>query len=408
MALSSLAFSQYPLTQYGLQWIQPTFPLAHALDNGEAAILDRSIERTSQNLGGEREYVRIASALTKRWPQLSATFLRPIFPPRHPFLMARFGLHAASPATWEARKVFASTAGRALFGGMAAHSNLALSTPVSAAFGWVLALAAHAVGWPIPRGGSQSIANALGAYFESLGGTIVKSQRVRSLSELSSASLVLCDVGVQEFLAIAGNRLDGDYRKSLDRFRPGPAAFKIDWALSNPIPWRNSQCKHAGTVHLGGTFDEIAASERAVWHGKVHPRPFVLLAQPSLFDSSRAPGSAHTAWAYCHVPNGCRDDVTEQIEAQVERFAPGFRKQILAKHLITPDGFEQMNPNYTGGDILGGAQTALQLAFRPTRHLYWTPIKGVYLCSASTPPGGGVHGMCGYYAAKIAIKENQN
>jgi phytoene dehydrogenase-like protein len=408
LAVTSPAFSSYPLHVHGLSWIQPPVPVAHPLDGGNAAVLYRSIEQTSRELGNEREYRRIAKLFLKRWPRLVEGFLRPLFPPRHPLLMARFGLHAAQPATWEARKSFQSMAGRALFAGLAAHSALPLGAPPSAAFGWVLSAAAHAVGWPIPRRGSQSIANALASYFESLGGTIVANHRIRSLDELSGAGLILCDVGTREFLRIAGDRLPAKYRKKLERFRRGPAAFKTDWALSSPIPWRNTACHQAGTVHLGGTLEEVAASESAAWHGKAHQRPFVLLVQPSLFDPSRAPASAHTAWAYCHVPNGSTDDMTQKIEDQVERFAPGFRRLILARHVITPSEFEEMNPNLTGGDILGGAQTPLQLAFRPTKDLYRTPLKGVYLCSASTPPGGGVHGMCGYHGARKAIAADKD
>lgn len=308
-----------------------------------------------------------------------------------------------SAALWEARRTFSHTRGRALFAGLAAHSALPLSAPASAAFGWVLGLAAHAVGWPIPKGGSQSIAAALASYFESLGGSILTGQRVRSLADVKEGKLVLCDVGPREFLRIAEERLPTPYRRRLERYRPGPGAFKLDWALSGPVPWMNAGCGRAATVHLGGTLEEVAESEAAAWRGEAHPRPFVLFVQSSLFDSSRAPAPAHTGWAYCHVPNGSKEDMSSRIEAQVERFAPGFSKLILRRHVTTPEDFERLNPNYVGGDIVGGAQTPLQLAFRPTRSLYRTPLEGVYLCSASTPPGGGVHGMCGYWAARMAI-----
>jgi phytoene dehydrogenase-like protein len=406
LALSSPAFQQYPLERHGLQWIQPPIPLAHPLDDG-VAVLDRSIDKTVDGLGGAVKYKETASALLREWPKLVPAFLRPMFPPSHPLLMARFGLHAAQPATWEARRTFPNPAGRALFAGLAAHSNLPLTSPASAAFGWVLGVAAHAVGWPLPKGGSQNIANALALYFQSLGGSVVTGHRVRSLSEFGKESLVLCDVGVAEFESIAGDALPKTFKQKLEAYRPGPAAYKMDWALSSPIPWRYPECRLAGTVHVGGTLEEISESERAAWSERPHSRPFVLVAQQSLFDSSRAPGGAHTAWGYCHVPNGCKEDMTERIEAQIERFAPGFRHLILARHIFTPDGFEKLNPNFTGGDILCGAQTPMQLLFRPTRRLYRTPLERVYLCSACTPPGGGVHGMCGYHAVKAAVADHR-
>jgi phytoene dehydrogenase-like protein len=405
LALSSPAFQSYPLEQHGLEWIQPPIPLAHPLDNG-VAVLDRSIERTAAGLGGAPNYRTTASTLLREWPKLVPAFLRPMYPPRNPLLMARFGVHAMLPAAWEARKMFSDERGRALFAGIAAHSNLPLTAATSAAYGWVLGVAAHAVGWPIPKGGAQSIANALASYFRSLGGSIVTGHRVRSLAEFGPDSLVLCDVGVEEFQRIAGEALPKAFKNDLAAYRPGPAAFKIDWALRGPIPWRYPECRFAGTVHLGGTLEEITASEAAVWKGRTHAHPFVLFAQQSLFDASRAPGEAQIGWAYCHVPNGSREDMTERIEAQVERFAPGFRRLILARHVFTPDGLERFNPNFTGGDILGGAQTPLQLLFRPTRRHYRTPLENVYLCSACTPPGGGVHGMCGYHAVRAAIADH--
>ncbi|MFZ0589296.1 MAG: NAD(P)/FAD-dependent oxidoreductase [Bryobacteraceae bacterium] len=405
LAVSSPAFAQYPLAQHGLRWIHPPVPMAHPLDGGKAALLQRSLDETAEDLGGETRYRQIAAPMVREWVRLSSAFLRPMLPPRHLLTMAKFGIHAAQPATWQARRIFSSLEGRALFAGLAAHSALPLAWPPSSAFGWVLGIAAHAVGWPLPEGGSQAIARSLASYFESLGGSIVTGERVQSLKETSEAKLVLFDVGPREFLSIAGDALPSTYRRSLEQFRPGPAAFKVDWALSGPVPWTNPDCGRAGTVHLGGTLEEVTASESAAWRGAAHPRPFVLFVQPSLFDSTRAPAGAHTGWAYCHVLNGSREDMTSRIEAQVERFAPGFAKLILARHVTTPSDFERLNPNYTGGDILGGAQTPLQLLFRPTRHLYKTPLRGVYLCSASTPPGGGVHGMCGYWAARMAIAD---
>lgn len=406
LAVSSPAFASYPLSEHGLEWIQPPLPLAHPLDDGTAGILYRSVEETCEHLGGEPDYKRVAGFFVRRWKSLSSDLLSSMIPLQHPLRMARFGIHALRPALWEARGIFESKAGRALFGGLAAHSALPLLHPGSSAFGWVLGLAGHAVGWPIPKLGSQSIANALASYFQSLGGEIITGARIRSFRELSDADITLCDIGPRGLLSIAGDSLPAAFARKLKCYRYGPAAFKLDWALSGPVPWRNSDCARAGTVHLGGTLEEIAASERAAWKGRVSPHPFILFVQSSLFDSTRAPAGQHTGWAYCHVANGSREDMTEHIEAQVERFAPGFRKLILARHVLMPPAFEAMNPNYVGGDIVGGAQTLGQLVFRPTRRLYGTPLNGIYLCSASTPPGGGVHGMCGYRAARLALKNH--
>jgi len=292
-----------------------------------------------------------------------------------------------------------------MFAGMAAHSVLPLESIGSGAFGWVLAISAHAVGWPIPRGGSQKLANALASYFESLGGKIVTDSPVCSLDELKDARMVLCDLTPRQLLRIAGDKLPGHYRSKLEKYRYGPGVFKMDWALNGPIPWAAGECAQAATVHVGGTFEEIADSERAAWEGRTHDRPFVLLAQPSLFDSSRAPRGGHIAWAYCHVPNGSTENITERIESQVERFAPGFRYRILARHAMEPVELEEHNANLIGGDITGGTQDIWQLFLRPTRSLYRTPIKNLYLCSSSTPPGAGVHGMCGYHAALAALKD---
>ena len=324
--------------------------------------------------------------------------------PVHPWLLARFGAIAFWPAAPLARLLFRTEAARALFAGNAAHSVLPLDALGSAAFGWVLAAAGHAVGWPIPRGGSQAIANALASYFESLGGRIVTNSRIGSLDELPDASLVLCDVTPRQFAAIAGNRLPDRFHRQLEAYRYGPGVFKIDWALSAPIPWKAAECSRAGTVHVGGTLDEIAASERAMSGTTPSDRPFVLVAQPSLFDDSRAPAGQHTAWAYCHVPHASTSDMTGPIESQVERFAPGFRARILARHTMTPADLERHNANLVGGDITGGAQDLRQLVLRPTRLLYRTPLDGVYLCSSSTPPGGAVHGMCGFHAAHAALR----
>jgi phytoene dehydrogenase-like protein len=302
--------------------------------------------------------------------------------------------------------LFRTESARALFAGMAAHSILPLEMRGSAAFGWILSLSAHS-GWPIPQGGSQKIANALVSCLESLGGKVLAGQEVRSLRDFPEDAIILCDLTPRQLLRIAADRLPDSYCRKLERYRYGPGVFKVDWALNAPIPWRNSDCGKAGTVHLGGTLEEIAASERAAWYGHSCGQPFVLLAQPSLFDSSRAPAGKHTAWAYCHVPNGSTEDMTGRIEAQVERFAPGFCQTILARHTASPAQLEEHNANLIGGDIAGGANDLKQLLLRPTGSLYRTPRRGLFLCSSSTPPGAGVHGMCGYHAAQTALRDRR-
>ncbi len=414
MALSSPAFAGFPLAEHGLEWIQPPLPLAHPFDDGSAAVLHRSVEETCVGLGVDGPaYARVVTPLVERWQELASEILQPMLHiPSNPLLLARFGWQAWHPAAALARRLFRTSAAQALFGGLAAHSMLPLDAPGSAAFGWALAIAAHAVGWPIPRGGSQQIANALASYFTSLGGKIVTGARVRSLDDLQAEAeipvgeaLVLCDLTPRQFLEIAGERISGRFRNRLQRYRYGPGVFKIDWALSRPTPWKAPECANAGTLHLGGSLEEIEQSEKDAAEGRINERPFVLFAQPSVFDSSRAPAGSHTAWAYCHVPHGCSVDMTSRIEAQVERFAPGFGDAILARHTFTPAELEQHNGNLVGGDISGGLNSLQQLIFRPTRSLYRTPLKNVYLCSASTPPGGGVHGMCGYHAARLALRK---
>jgi phytoene dehydrogenase-like protein len=402
LGVSSPVFQSYPLSEHGLHWIHPDVPVAHPLDDGDAGLVERSVDATAARLGAREPYRRLSKRFARDWSLLTDELLKPFKIRRHPLLLGCFGMHALRPAAWEARKLFSTQRGRAVFAGLAAHSARPLDSPGSAAFGWVLGMAAHAVGWPIPRGGSQQITNALASYFQSLGGNVVTGTRVRSLDELQDANAVLCDVGPREFLRIAGNRLPPAFVHKLESYKLGPGAFKVDWALSEPVPWRNRDCARAGTVHVGGSLEDVIESERAPWKGVASLRPFVLFVQPTLFDETRAPVGKHIGWAYCHVPNGSTTDMTERIEQQVERFAPGFQKSILARHVTSPADFEQYNPNYTGGDILGGAQTLRQLVFRPTRSLYRTPLKNVYLCSASTPPGGGVHGICGYHAAKLA------
>ena len=406
LAVSSPAFAKFPLAEHGLQWIHPTVPLAHPLDRGTAVVLDRSIESTAEQLG--RDGIRYRSTiapLVRRWPELAREVLWPPHVPRHPWLLARFGLRAWCPAASESRWMFRTERARALFAGLAAHSVRPLESLGTAAFGWILAIAAHAAGWPIPRGGSQSIANALASYFESLGGKIIANTRVQSLEELGDAAPILFDVTPRQFLKIAGSHLPDGFRRKLERYRYGPGVFKIDWALNGPIPWTAGECARAGTIHIGGTLDEIAASERAPDQGAESSRPFVLLSQPSLFDETRAPAGKHTAWAYCHVPHASSFCMTGAIESQVERFAPGFRAQILARHTFTAEELNDHNANLIGGDITGGLQNLRQILIRPTRMLYRTPLPGVYFCSSSTPPGGGVHGMCGFHAAETALRD---
>jgi phytoene dehydrogenase-like protein len=405
MAVSSPAFASMPLAEHGLEWIHPPLPAAHPLDGGEAIAVEVSIKATAARLGVDSEiYRRVIGPLAARWKDLLEDILAPAHIPAHPLVLARFGVLAPWSAEHVARTLFHGDRARALFAGMAAHSVLPLEKAGSAAFGWVLTLAAHSVGWPIPRGGSQRIADALASYLKSLSGEVLPNQEVQSLHELPPKSLVLCDVSPRQLLRIAADRLPDWYCRTLERYRYGPGVFKLDWALNSPIPWRNSDCVRAGTVHVGGTLEEIAASERAAFFGGSNNRPFVLLTQPSLFDGSRAPTGKHTAWAYCHVPNGSKEDMTARIEAQIERFAPGFSETILARHKMSPAHMETHNANLIGGDISGGANNLAQLLRRPAAAAYRTPSPGLYLCSASTPPGGGVHGMCGYHAATAALK----
>jgi phytoene dehydrogenase-like protein len=408
LAAASPAFAAMPLADHGLTWVHPPIPVAHPLDGALAVAADVSVEATAARLGPDAAaYRRIVTPLVARWRQLLADILAPPHLPAHPFLLARFGLLALPSAASVARRLFRGEPARALFAGMAAHSILKLDVRGSAAVGWVLALAAHAVGWPIARGGSQRISNALASYFQSLGGTILSSHEVRSVRDLPATSLILCDVTPRQLLRIASDRLPDSYCRKLERYRYGPGVFKIDWALSSPIPWLSPDCARAGTVHIGGTLDEIAASERSAWNGESCGRPFVLLSQPTLFDSSRAPAGRHIAWAYCHVPHASTEDRTAHIESQVERFAPGFLQTILARHTMSPAQLESHNANLVGGDISGGAATLSQLFLRPTSSLYRTPSPNLFLCSASTPPGAGVHGMCGYHAAVRALRARQ-
>lgn len=409
MAVASPFFRRLPLERHGLEWVQPDLPLAHPFDDGTAAALHRSTEATARTLdAADREaYRKLMDPLLDDWEGLVEDALSPFLrPPRHPLVMARFGFRALRSASGLARSRFSGSRARALFSGLAAHTFEPLDTMPTAAFGLVLGLAAHAVGWPFARGGSARIADALAAVVRSHGGEIVTGTRIGSLKELEPWSAALLDLTPWQVLEVAGSELPIRYRRQLEGYRYGPGVFKVDWALSEPIPWEAEACRRAGTVHLGGEMEEIAASARAAWEGRDPERPFVLLAQPTLFDPSRAPEDQHVAWSYIHVPHGSERDYTEELERQVERFAPGFRDTILARSTRTAAELELYNPNMVGGDINGGTNELRQLVFRPVRRLdpYVTPAEGLFLCSSSTPPGGGVHGMCGYGAARSALR----
>jgi phytoene dehydrogenase-like protein len=407
LGVASPLFRTLPLAEHGLEWVEPPAALAHPFDDGTAVLLKRSPDAAASSLGEDaKQWRKLFAPLVRNADSLLDDVLAPLHVPAHPLALARFGARAALPAAAVARLSFGGAKARGAFAGLAAHSMLPLGRPPTAAFGLVLGLLAHAVGWPFPRGGSQRLSDALASYLRSLGGEIETGQRVESLAELSDARVALLDVTPRGLLALAGDRLPPRYRRRLERYRYGPGVFKLDWALDGPIPWRAGECARAGTVHLGATLEEIAASEEAPRRGEIAERPYVLLAQQSLFDPTRAPAGRHTAWAYCHVPNGSTVDMTERIELQVERFAPGFRERILARSALGPADLERHNANYVGGDINGGAATLTQLFTRPVARLspYTTPLPGVFLCSASTPPGGGVHGMCGYHAAQSALR----
>ena len=407
MAVSSPFLSGLPLGDYGLEWIQPPAPLAHPLDDGTAVVLERSVEATAKGLGTDGESYRgLFGPIAAHWHKLVADTVGPFRLPRHPLVTGRFAWNALRSAAALASNRFRGGRARALFAGMAAHSMLPLERRVSAAFGLVLGASGHAVGWPMPRGGAQRISDALASHLVSLGGRIETGVSVSSIEELPESRVALLDVTPRQVVEIAGSGLSGSYRRKLEGYRYGPAAFKMDWALSGPIPWRARECERAGTVHVGATLPEIAHAEREVWLGHHPERPFVLLSQPSLFDQSRAPQGQHTAWAYCHVPNGSDFDMTDRIEGQVERFAPGFKELVLARSVRPPAAMEEYNPNYVGGDINGGVQDLGQLFSRPTRMFspYAVPSTNLFICSSSTPPGGGVHGMCGYFAAKAALR----
>jgi phytoene dehydrogenase-like protein len=405
LAVGSPFLSTLPLHAHGLEFISPDIAAAHPFDDGTAAVLLHSITETAQLLGEDaHNYSSLVQPLLRSWPAIAGDILGPLKFPKHPLLMAQFGIQAITSASYLSRK-FKTAKAKGLWAGMAAHSIQPLTDLATSAIGLVLLTAGHSKGWPVPKGGSVSIARALASYFISLGGKIETNCYVQSLDQLPASKAVLLDVTPRQLLQIAGNRFTPFYIKQLNRYQYGMGVFKIDWALREPVPFTAAECRRAGTVHLGNTFEEIAEGEQLSSSGVHAQRPFVLLAQPSVFDATRAPENKHTAWAYCHVPHGSTVDMTAAIEAQVERFAPGFKDCILARHTMNTAQMEAYNPNYIGGDINGGIINIRQLYTRPAIRWspYTTPAKGIYICSSSTPPGGGVHGMCGYHAARKAL-----
>lgn len=407
MAVSSPFFTTVPLEKFGVEFIYPEIDAAHPFDDGKAATLQRSIDRTADSLGVDGDkYKALITPLAEKWPLIVNDILGPLHFPKHPVALAQFGLLALQPATVLARR-FKGKEAKGLWAGMAAHSIQPLSNTATSAIGLVLMAASHLYGWPIPKGGSQTIANALGQYFQSIGGKIETGNYIQKLDQLPASKAVLLDVTPRQLLDIAGNMLSPLYTKQLKNYRYGMGVFKMDWALSGQIPFMSDDCRKAGTVHLGGTIQEIVLGEKSTSNGHSASQPFVLLSQPSLFDPTRAPKGHHTAWAYCHVPNGSTRDQTAVIEDQIERFAPGFKKLIIARSSIDTKALEAYNPNYIGGDINGGIIDIRQLYTRPALRLspYRTSAKGLYICSSSTPPGGGVHGMCGYHAATRCLKD---
>lgn len=407
LGIGSPFFRQLPLNRYGLDWVQPILPMAHPFDDGTAAILDQSIEKSSASLQIDSDsYKKLMVPLVRNWDLIENDILGPLHFPSHPLAMTSFGYKAIRSGVGFSKHYFQGMHARGFFAGLAAHSMMPLDWPLTAAFGIILALLGHRYGWPFARQGSQKIADALAAYFLSLGGVIETNRKIDHVSQLHNIPIALFDVTPKQLLHIAGNQFPQAYQTKLKKYRYGQGIYKMDWALSHPIPWKAKECREAGTIHIGGTLEEIALSESEVWQKKHPEKPFIILAQPSLFDKTRAPEGKHTAWGYCHVPSHSTFDMSERIEAQIERFAPGFRDCILARHCMSPIEMEQYNANYVGGDINGGVQDIFQLFSRPVARIvpYSTPAKGIYICSSSTPPGGGVHGMCGYHAAKAALR----
>jgi phytoene dehydrogenase-like protein len=407
LAIASPFLRSLPLAEHGLELVHPRASYAHPLDDGSAAVAYPSLEETAATLGRDgAAWKKLFGPIVRDWQKLVPALLGPLPPaPRHPLVLANFGLKALRSARGLAHGWFEGEHARGLFAGVAAHAVAPLEWTATSAFGLVLGASAHAGGWPVARAGSQKLTDALASILRSLGGTVETDARVENIDELPPAKVILCDVTARQLLKLAGHKLPGGYKKRLQAFRYGPGAYKVDWALSEPIPWKASGCRDAGTVHLGGTFEEISSAERAPWEGRFAERPYVLVVQYP-FDPSRAPAGKHTAWAYCHVPHGGELDVTDRIESQLERFAPGFKDTILARSVLNPAALERHNANLIGGDIMGGANLFSQLLARPVLRAnpYKTPAKGLCLCSSSTPPGGGVHGMCGHNAARAALR----
>jgi phytoene dehydrogenase-like protein len=406
MGVLSPYFNELPLAEHGLRWAFPEASVAHPLDDRPAAMLEHSLSETAQRLGSDaRSYTRLLAPFMREPRGLLRDLMAPLGIPAHPWAMMRFGWHALRPATWLARR-FETPEARALLAGCAGHSILPFDTWGTAAFGLIFLLTGHVERWPVVQGGSEELAKALLSYFVSLGGKVQTGLSVSKLSDLPSSRVVLFDLSPKALSQIARDALPPSYLRRLDRYVYGPAVFKVDYALSQPIPWKDPNCARASTVHIGGTFEEIAASEAAVWKGQLSERPYLILCQQSHFDATRAPAGKHTGYVYCHVPAGSLEDATAKIEAQIERFAPGFRDTVLARAVTTPQDLEAYNPSYVGGAIAGGAALLTQLFTRPVARFdpYSTPNPKLFLCSHATPPGGGVHGMCGYYAARSAIR----
>jgi len=406
LAVASPLWNTLPLASHGLEWIEPPVMVGHPFDDGTAAIMERSLDATCATLGRDGDaYRKTFGAVVRDWPFLSRAVLGPITIPRHPFKLAKFGMQALRSLESLTASAFTEERTKALVAGIAAHGMLPFDRALTAGIGLTLGALGHIGGWPIPRGGAQRITNALVSHLQSLGGEVVTGTRVTDIDKLPPAKIVMCDLSPRPLLQIAGHKFPPAYRGRLERYRYGMGVFKADWALAEPIPWRSADCRRAGTLHLGGTTKEIAAAEQAAWNGQIPDRPFVLLSQPTIFDPSRAPAGKHVAWGYCHVPSASNVDMLERIERQIERFAPGFRELVLARAVTTPAEIEANNANLVGGDIAAGVTDVRQFFSRPTWRNYATPVQGLYICSASTPPGVGVHGMCGYHAATLALKD---
>jgi phytoene dehydrogenase-like protein len=410
-AAGSPFLSTLDLDKFGLEFIQPEVAYAHPLDDGEAGLAYQDLNKTAERLGVDKEaYIKLYNEFVNDWDYLSQDIFGTLRIPKHPLLMAKFGWYGMFSAKLLCNSLFKTEKARALFTGCAAHSIVPLTRSFTASFGIVLGASAHSVGWPVAKGGSASITNAMAKLFRSLGGEIKTGYRVKTLSDLPPSKVILFDLTPHQIARIAENELPKSYLNKLRNYKYGPGTFKMDWALSEAVPWTNKEARKAGTLHLGGTFLDISKAEQAVWDGEHPENPYVLVSQPTVCDPSRAPEGKHTLWAYCHVPNGSEQDMTKVIEDQIERYAPGFKDIIISKHTMHAMEMEQYNFNYIGGDINGGAQTVTQLFGRPT--LKWDPYKipanGLYICSSSTPPGGGVHGMSGYHAAQSVLKNEFN